>query len=171
MMKNEDKVVDLRIIVLLDIMAIGLMYMIPTLSHWSRLPLYKFEPMRCVLLLNMLLTNERRNAFIMAVTLPLFSFIVGSHPVLIKALLMAFELSANVCLFDILTRRIKNDGLVMFISILLSKGLYYLVKYGLISIGLMNSSFFGTNLGTQLLVAAVISLLFVKHSWTNGNKA
>lgn len=163
-MKNKETVLNIRIIVLFDIIALGILYLTPVLSHWLSLPLYKFEPMRCVLLINLLLTSNKRNAYIMAVTLPLFSFIVGSHPFLFKALLMAFELSANVLLFDLLSRKLNNCGFAMFVSILVSKTLYYLVKIGLISIGLMNTAILSTSIGVQLLIAAVLSLLFFEFS-------
>lgn len=81
--------------------------------------------MRCVLLLNLLLTGNKKNAYIMAVTLPLFSFFVGGHPVSAKAILMAAELSANVFLFDMLSGRIKNAAIAVFLLIVASKDLLH----------------------------------------------
>ena len=158
------KTVKLEIIVLWDLFIIGLFYMVPTLSHLSSISFYRFEPMRCVLLLNLLLTGNKKNAYFMAVTLPLFSFFVGGHPVFAKAFLMAAELSANVCLFDVLSRRIKKSVIAMFLSIVASKIFYYIIKFGIISIGFLDSPMVATGLLTQLIVAVVLSVAFWKFS-------
>lgn len=161
---NTVKTVKLETIVLWDLVIVGLFYMVPTLSHLTSIPFYRFEPMRCVLLLNLLLTGNKKNAYIMAVTLPLFSFFVGGHPVFAKALLMAAELSANVFLFDVLSRRIKNAAVAMFFSIVASKVFYYIIKFGIISIGLLDGPMVATGLMTQLIVAIVLSVAFWKFS-------
>lgn len=144
---------------LLDVLAILLIYLLPSLSHLTSLQLYKFEPMRIVLLVNLLLIKDWRNAYIMAITLPLFSFVVGSHPVFVKAVLMAFELVANVYLFSKMSRWL-NSGVAMFFSIVLSKLLYYVVKFFIISIGLMLTTMVSTSLAIQLIIAFVLSLCF-----------
>ena len=151
---------DYRIVLLLDYIAVFLVYMIPTISHLISLPLYKFEPMRWVLLLNLLFIGDKKNAYIMAATLPLFSFFVGSHPVFIKALIMALELLANVFLFVQLSKRI-NNGIAMFVSIVVSKLVYYVIKYICISFGLLVSNMVSTSITIQLIVAIVISLAFL----------
>lgn len=137
--------------------------MIPTVSHLVSLPLYRFEPMRWVLLLNLLFVGNKRNAYIMAFTLPLFSFFVGSHPVFIKAIIMAVELVANVFIYVKLSRWI-NDGLAMFIAIVASKLFYYAIKYVSITTGLIASSMVSTSLWIQLLVTVAISLAFLLFS-------
>ena len=157
---NSTESLSLQKIVILDAIMIGVMYMVPTLTHWTMVPLYKFEPMRCVLLLNLLMTGNKMNAYIMAVTLPLFSFFVGGHPVFAKALLMAAELSANVFLLDKLSAKFKNAAITMFLSILASKVFYYIVKLGIISIGLLEGPMVATGLLTQLIVAVVLSIAF-----------
>jgi hypothetical protein len=119
--------------------------------------------MRCVLLLNLLLTGSKKNAYVMAVTLPLFSFFVGGHPVFAKAILMAAELTANVLLFDILSRNMKNTAIAMFVSIAASKMFYYIIKYGIISVRLLDGPIVATELVTQLIVAIVLSVAFWKY--------
>ena len=161
---NAVKTVKLETIVLWDLVIVGLFYMVPTLSHLTSIPFYRFEPMRCVLLLNLLLTGNKKNAYIIAVTLPLFSFFVGGHPIFAKALLMAAELSANVFLFDVLSRRIKNAAITMFLSIVASKIFYYIIKFGIISVGILDGPMVATGLMTQLIVAVVLSVAFWKFS-------
>lgn len=154
----------LETVLLWDLVVVGLFYLIPTLSHLTSIPFYRFEPMRCVLLLNLLLTGNKGNAYVMAVTLPLFSYMAGGHPVLVKALLMAAELSANVLFFDLVSRKVANSAVAMFASIAASKVAYYIIKYGVLSIGLMEGSLIATDLLTQLVVAIVLSVAFWKFS-------
>lgn len=161
---TEAKAVKLETIVLWDFVIVGLFYMVPTFSHLTSIPLYRFEPMRCVLLLNLLLTGNKKNAYIMAVTLPLFSFFVGGHPVFAKALLMSAELSSNVFLFDVLSKKIKNSAIAMFLSIVASKLFYYIIKLGIISAGILDGPMVTTGLLTQLIVAVVLSVAFWKFS-------
>ena len=161
---NAIKTIRLETIVVWDLVIVGLFYMVPTLSHLTSIPLYRFEPMRCALLLNLLLTGNKKNSYIMAVTLPLFSFFIGGHPVFAKAFLMAAELSANVFLFDELSRTIKNSALVMFLSIVASKVFYYIIKLGIISVGILDGPMVATGLLTQCIVAVVLSVAFWKFS-------
>lgn len=187
-----ERTVRIGTVALWDLATLGLLYLVPTLSHLTSIPFYRFEPMRCVLLLCLLFTGSKKNAYIMALTLPLFSFLAGGHPVLAKALLMAFELSANVLIFNILSRKvqgltIRGDGgggdsgdcggsggggsaircsagwsgaIAMLLSIAASKALYYAVKFGCLSLGLLDGPMVATGLPTQLVVAVVLSLAF-----------
>lgn len=164
MKTSELKQSRLEYIIILDMMFIGVLYLVPTLSHLTSIPFYRFEPMRCALLLNLLFSGNKNNAYIMAVTLPLFSFFIGGHPVFAKALLMAAELSANVFLFDVLSRRIKNKAVAMVLSILASKVFYYIIKFGIISVGILKGPMVATGLMTQLIVAVVLSVAFWKFS-------
>lgn len=155
-----EKSIRLHSIVLLDFVVVLLFYMVPTLSHLTSIPLYKFEPMRCALLLNLLLTGNKKNAYIMAITLPLFSFLVGGHPFFLKTLLMALELSINVLLFFYLLRRINNSALSILLAVVLSKVAYYILKIGLIKMGFFVSPLFTTSPLIQLLLVVIIALTF-----------
>ncbi len=81
-----------------DILALLFIYLVPTFSHLISIPIYLYEPMRIMLILAMVHTT-RRNAYIITLTLPLFSFIVSFHPVFLKSILIAGELALNVALF------------------------------------------------------------------------
>ena len=168
--RTRESYLDFKMVLLLDFVAVFLIYMIPTISHLISLPLYKFEPMRWVLLLNLLFVGDKKNSYIMAVTLPLFSFFVGSHPVFIKALIMAVELVTNVFIFIQLSKRL-NSGIAMFISIVSSKLIYYAIKYLCVSTGLLASSMVSTSITIQLIVAIVISLAFLFFSKSLSQKS
>lgn len=158
-----EKVIRFQSIIFWDIAVIILFYMIPTLSHLTSIPFYRFEPMRCVLMLTLLLTGNKKNAYVMAITLPLFSFLVGSHPFFIKAILMAIELSINVLLFDKLSKRINNTVVSMFVAIVLSKVLYYIIKLGLLKTGFVVGHLFTTSVWLQIFIVAILALLFYKY--------
>ena len=158
-----EKTIRLETVLICDLLMVVLLYMIPTISHFTTLPLYQFEPMRCALLLTLILTGSKKNTYIMAATLPLFSFVVGSHPVFVKAILMSIELVVNVFLFDYLLKLIKNNAVSMFIAIMLSKAFYYILKYLCITTGLLEISMFSTSLLVQVMVAFVIALLYHKY--------
>ena len=90
---------------LLDIFALVFVYFVPTLSHLAQLPLYLLEPMRIMLILAIAHTT-RKNAYLLALTLPLFSFVISMHPSLVKSILITAELLLNVWLFYFLLKKI-----------------------------------------------------------------
>ena len=121
-----------------------------------RLPVYLIEPMRLMLVLAMVHTN-RQNSYLLALTMPLFSFIISGHPVFAKMFLIGMELSLNVFLFYLLSRRMKHIFPAIFASILLSKAIYYLVKFGLIQMAVINTGLVATPLLVQLVMAVAFS--------------
>ena len=139
-----------------DLFAIVAIYLIPSLSHLLNFPVYLVEPMRLVIILALVHTSKA-NAFIIAVTLPLFSFLISSHPSLVKASLMTTELLLNVFLFFVLYKNFSNKFLVAFTSILLSKIYYYLIKILLINFALLGGDLFATPIFIQIIVAMVCS--------------
>ena len=148
--------------VLFDILGLAFIYFVPTLSHLLSVPLYLVEPMRIMMILAIAHTNKR-NAYLIALTLPLFSFLVSAHPHIIKTLLITIELVANVWLFYFLSSRWKNYFGAMLSSIVLSKALYYLMKYGLISFAFLDSSLVSTPIYLQIITTFIFStyLFFV----------
>lgn len=147
--------------VLLDILSLLFVYCLPTLSHWLSYPLYYFEPMRITLFTSIFIFPDRRNAYFLAITLPLFSFLVSGHPVAIKNVIMAVELIANIFFLFYLSNKIKNSFVVCLLSILISKLLYYGLKYVAIFCGLLTRSIVDTPILVQSLVAVVLSVIFV----------
>ena len=153
-----------------DILLLGVIYMLPTISHLLAFPLYLLDPMRVVIFASILLSASRLNSFILATTIPLFSFFVGGHPVFVKSLLIALELLANLALFWFFYKKGVNVFVTTFISIILSKVLYYILKASLLDAGLLKMELVSTSLIIQALVAVAISLLmalFMKNNLTN----
>ncbi|HSW68320.1 MAG TPA: hypothetical protein VLH16_07050 [Bacteroidales bacterium] len=146
---------------IIDISALAFIYLLPTISHLIGIRLWWIEPMRLMLVLAMVHTH-RKNAFILALTLPLFSFFISAHPVLLKSLLISAELVVNVVLFYLLLKRIHVFPAI-FLSIWLSKVFYYGIKYlAMTSLLLDEDRLIGTPLMMQLLTSTVFSLyLFV----------
>jgi hypothetical protein len=141
---------------LLDLSALAFIYFIPALSHMLSIKLYLVEPMRLMLILALVHTH-RKNAFLLALTLPFFSYVISAHPVFIKTALIAAELVVNVALFYFLAKYIHRLGAI-FASIWLSKIFYYGLKYVVILTVLPNESLIGTPLQIQLATSAAFSL-------------
>lgn len=144
---------------LLDGLALAFIYLMPTFSHILPFPLYFIEPMRIMVVLAMMHTH-RNNAYILALTLPIFSFAIASHPVLIKSMLIAIELAAMVGLFYLLKKQM-HQFLAIFSAIVLGKILYYAMKYFAVHFALIsvrpNESIVGIALGIQLITTLIIS--------------
>lgn len=149
---NREKIKN----ILFDIVALAFIYFVPTISHYLNVPLYLIEPMRLMLVLAMVHTNKR-NAYIIALTLPVFSLLMSGHPIAIKAAIMTMELVFNVWLFYTLSQKWKNTFVVMLISILLSKLAYYAVKFGLISMAVLHTELIATPVYLQLITSVVFS--------------
>lgn len=151
---------------ILDVFALLFVYFIPTISHLFNYPLYVFEPMRIVVILAIAHTH-RKNVYLLALTLPLFSFFISSHPYLLKSFLIASELLLNVWLFYSLQKRIKNIFAVTLISVAASKLVYYLLKFTLISALLIDGSLIATpvviQLGLSVVFATYLAIFYHKN--------
>ncbi len=144
----------------IDILLISMAYILPAVSHLFAFPLYKADPMRIIVLSGLLLTANRKNAYLLAVTVPLFSFFATGHPVLPKNLLIMAELLVNIALFSWFSNRMKSVFASMLTAIVCSKLLYYGLKWILVSTALLDMSFVSTGIVSQLLVSVVISAVF-----------
>ncbi len=142
--------------VVINSAAILLIYFTPALSHLLNFPLYLIEPMRLMLILAMVHSN-RSNAYLLAITLPLFSFAVSGHPVFFKMLLITTELTLNVWLFFLLSHKIKSIFTAMLLSVILSKIAYYSLKAGLISFAVIGPGLFSTPVLIQIITTLIFS--------------
>ena len=171
-----------------DAVAVLFILAVPALSHLTSVPFYLLDPMRLAVLGALLASRSRVNGLVLAVALPLVSFAISGHPVFPKCLVIAAELSVNVLLFSCLvkafTARLSSGsgdgaaghltggavpvriGLAAFISILLSKALYYGLKALVLGAGLMQMELVSTALWVQLVVAVTISACFALW-WRN----
>lgn len=142
---------------LLDMLALLFVYFVPTISHLFNYPLYILEPMRIMVILAMAHTH-RKNVYLLALTLPIFSFLVSAHPHLLKSILISFELLLNVWVFYFLFKRTKNAFASVLVSVGFSKLVYYGIKFLLISALLIEGSLVSTPLTMQLVMTLVFAI-------------
>lgn len=153
--------------ILIDATILFAIYFIPALSHIAPFPLYLLDPMRIFLLAGYVLTRQNANAYLLALTIPLFSSLVSGHPPLFKAILICIELSVNILLFlQLLNRTRLNVAFTLFISILGSKLVYYASKFAFIHLGLVEGEMITTNLWVQLGTVVFVTLIFT-FAWMN----
>jgi len=151
--------------IIINAAAILLIYFTPALTHFLNFPLYLIEPMRLMLVLAMI-HSDRRNAYLLALTLPLFSYAVSAHPVIYKMLLITAELLFNVWLFYTLRNRMKNTFAAMASAIVISKSAYYGLKAIFISAALVGPGLISTPLWIQVITTLIFSgyaMLFFKN--------
>lgn len=151
--------------ILIDMALLALLYLLPSFSHVTALPLYMFEPMRVALLIALLFTN-RSNAFFLAFTIPLASAMVTGHPVPFKAVMMGIELSILVAAYSYLVQRARVPAFAaLTAAIVLSKLIYYTMKFAALKAGLLAGSLISTPPQTQLILAIGTAAVFglVEH--------
>lgn len=141
---------------LIDFFLLLSIYFLPALSHLFAFPIYYFDPMRIALVVALIHTSKK-NAYIIAITLPLFSFLISSHPQILKSFLISTELIINLGLFFFLKDKLKNVFATLFISIVISKVIYYFLKFVLIYFTLLNDKLFSTPFYFQLISVFVLS--------------
>ena len=142
---------------IIDILAISFVYFVPSISHLLSFPLYLIEPMRIMIVLAFVHTRKE-NAYILAFTLPAFSFLVSGHPNIFKAGLIAMELGLIVWFFFFLIGKISSNFVALLSSIILSKIVYYALKFIFISTALLNSELISTPLYLQFIMTFVFSI-------------
>ncbi len=152
----------------LDLFAVAFIYLIPTVSHLFSYPFYIFDPMRMMLILAVA-HSTKRNTFLLALSLPLISFIISAHPVFLKALLMTGELTINVFFFYLLQKKFSTTLLSMFASIIIAKVFYYAGKVLLVNFSFLKMDIVSTSILLQLIMASVFSV-YVYLIWKNKTK-
>jgi hypothetical protein len=153
---NRDISNKLKVITF-DLIALSVIYLVPTISHIVGFPLYYLDPMRLMVFL-IIIHTDRKNSYIIAGTLPLVSFLTSSHPILLKSLIMSGELMINVWLFFKLADLLKNNFVSALFSIVIAKGIYYAVKYIFVSTSLISSDIVATPFYYQLIIIIAISV-------------
>jgi hypothetical protein len=151
--------------IIFDILAILAIYLVPAISHLFSFLVYYLEPMRIMLILAIAHTS-RKNAYLIALTLPIFSLLISVHPSLVKSFLVTGELLLNVWLFFFLLEKFSNKTISIFLSILISKCCYYLVKYLLINTTVMSGDLISTPLYIQVIMMFIMSgyIYLISHS-------
>jgi hypothetical protein len=152
---------EILILTVIDFLVLSLVIFLPAISHLLPFPMYFLDPMRIMLFVGFILSKNSTNAYILAVSIPLFSFFVTGHPVLPKAILIAIELLVNLSFFLALIIKFKEQVFIcMFISILFSKIIYYIFKYYFISLNFIDGSLISTSLITQFIISISATLVF-----------
>lgn len=141
---------------LIDFFLLLSIYFLPAISHLFAFPIYYLDPMRIALVVALIYTSKK-NTYIIALTLPLFSFIISSHPQILKSFLLSAELIINLSCFFLLKEKLKNLFASLFISIVISKVIYYSLKFVLIYFALLNDKLFSTPFYFQLISVIILS--------------
>lgn len=140
---------------------LGVIYLLPTTSHLLAFPLYLLDPMRIVIFASILISNNKYNSYLLAATIPLFSYFVGGHPIFLKSFIISIELLANVILFWLLLKRWKNVFLVTLTSIIAAKIIYYAIKLLFVELGWIQMDIISTSFSLQTIVALTISFFML----------
>lgn len=147
--------------ILIDVAIFLVIYLLPTISHLFLFPLYLIEPMRIAVLATYLLTGNKVNTSIIAVSIPMFSFLVTGHPVFFKSLLISVEFLTNILLFIYFIEKLGIKTLAaMILSIIGSKIFYYGLKFIFIEVGLIEGSLVSTGMTGQIIALVIISIVF-----------
>lgn len=149
-----------RNVLLIDALLLTALFLLPSFSHLTALPLYKFEPMRIALIVALLFTH-RANAYFIAAAIPLASFMISGHPAPLKAVLMSIELAVLVAAYG---RFVRLDRVPVFLAlimaILLAKAVYYAMKWVALEAGLLTGSLVSTPVQTQVILALGTAAVF-----------
>jgi len=152
-------------ILLLDSIAFLLVWLTPVISHLIGFPFYMIEPMRFMVILSVAYTS-RGNSYLLALTLPMFSWVVSGHPEFYKTLVMTAELVLNVFLFYYLVKRIDSVFLSMLISIVVSKIFCYALYLVFFSIMFIEEEaepvFLMAQVITTVLFSSYVSIILQK---------
>lgn len=149
--------------IVIDLLMLAAIAFLPALSHMFGFPFYLLEPMRILLILSIAHTSKQ-NSFAVAAALPIFSFILSAHPAVFKSLLILSELSLNVWLFFVLSKKFNNYFGGMAVSIILAKLFYYGAKYLMVHVGLIDGDLVTTPIYLQALVGLVLSA-YIYFAW------
>jgi hypothetical protein len=125
---NQTLLIDL----LLDLGALCAIYFLPAAVHFTGIPMYMIEPMRLMLILS-LAHASKYNSYLLALSLPYFSYVVSGHPEFIKMLIITGELILNVAIFYWMLKWLNRPFIVAFLSIIISKTACYLIYWPVFS--------------------------------------
>jgi hypothetical protein len=130
-------------------------------SHQVGLPLYKINPMHWVIYLTILLKKPSFSSVVLlAFALPLTSNLLTGHPLLFKSMIMGVELAIYGIIF---ISAIKYFHMIPILAYVLSQAtghiVYYVLKYILIKVELLNGVLVSTSLLLQFVVFGVLGIV------------
>ena len=129
---------------------------IPAVSHLLAFPLYKLNPMLIALTVGMAMVADRRNAFLLAVLMPLTSMLFTGMPVIANAVCMIPELMAVVAVYHVTEKHLPK-----FVAFVAAAIAGKVVFYSLRALLFAPAALIGTNLLVQLAVIVAAALVFV----------
>lgn len=146
-------------LILTNIIFIALALIVPIISHITSLPFYLLEPMRLFSILIFLFFNKK-NGYLYSLYIPIINFLATGHPPFFKAILISVEHTINLIIFNYFTES-KRIGisLSLIFSIILSKIIYYLMKYLFIKFNLIDGILISSNITYQLLSIVFIVIV------------
>lgn len=147
---------SMKHVVLLDAALIAAACLLPVFSHVASFPLYQLNPMLFLLLAGMALVEERRNAYLIAVLLPVVSMLAVGMPAPAKACCMVAEYSVVVALFGLLSERCWSTFASILLAMLAGKICFYILKAVVMGPVVLVS----TSVWLQLLVVAIGAAVF-----------
>lgn len=146
--------------VIIDAALILLLCLTPAISHFTGISYHYFEPMRIALFVGLLMVNDKRNGYLLAVLLPVSSMIISGMPIPPICALMVLELILNVFIYHLLTRVTKSAFVGMLTGIIVSKAVFRVLKWAILA----NGSYFATvvfaNWQIQLIVSLALAIGF-----------
>jgi hypothetical protein len=113
---------------LVDSLGILFILFVPAISHLTALPVYFLEPMRVMIVVALIYTAAQ-NAYLIALALPLLSFLVSGHPFPGKMAIIMAELALNVWLYLNVFKVSQRPFFSMLLAIAGSKVICYLLYW------------------------------------------
>ncbi len=137
------------------------LFLLPSIGHMFPFPIYLIEPMRIAVFTGYLLSKNAYNAALLAITIPIFSFLTTGHPLFFKATLISIELLTNILFFIFLYQKLRIGAfLALVASVVVSKLIYYGIKFLFLSLGLLSGSLVSTGLYEQIITLVILSVVF-----------
>ena len=143
-------------IILTDLIALVFVFFTRDISILLNFPIYLLDPMR-IMVMVAIMHSHRYNACALALLLPLFSYVISSHPYLIKTSLISIELILNILLFYYLIFR-THPFVAMLVAVVSSKVVYYGLKIVVVKMNWLDMEIISTPLWIQAIMAVVFGL-------------
>ncbi|MBP9990134.1 MAG: hypothetical protein KBT45_01725 [Bacteroidales bacterium] len=145
---------------IVDVLLLSAACVIPAVSHLVGFSVGVFNPMLLLLLGGMLLVSDHRNAYFLALLMPLCSYLLVGMPSFSKMICLCGELTAVVACFSMLSTKMRAFPAIL-LSLFAAKGIYYGLKLLLLD-GALVATPFAMQLPVMLLAASVFAFCFRK---------
>ncbi len=132
-------------------------------SHSIGFPFYKLNPMHWVIYITILLRKPSISSIIvLAIALPLTSNLLTGHPIVIKSMIMGFELALYGLIFISLIKYFKLAPIFAYlVSQFSGRIAYYGLKYTLIKAELIDGFLVSTSIILQICIFVVLGIVLL----------